>query len=175
MVGGSLGAVVRRPDLSLNEWATLGVLTTQARHGYDVAAALAPGTALGDAWSLTRTKAYRALERLDALDYIVARRIEPGANAPYRTVWGPTRAGRTALVTWLGTPIEHLRDVRSAFLLKVLLRDRLGLDRAPLVAAQQAAFAPLLEALRTSAADDPVARWRHHSAEAVAAFLAELA
>jgi DNA-binding PadR family transcriptional regulator len=166
--------MVRRPDLSLNEWAVLGTLAIHPRHGYDVAAALGPGTTLGEVWRLTRTKTYRALERLDALDLIEARRIEPGANAPYRTVFGPTRAGRSALTRWLGAPIEHLRDVRSELLLKVLLRDRLGLDRAPLVAAQREAFAPKLEALRTATADDPVARWRHHSAAAVAAFLADL-
>jgi len=163
------------PTLSLNEWAVLGVLVDGPRHGYDIAAELAPGTPIGDAWRLSRQLVYRALDRLTAIGYAEERRSEPGDAGPPRVVYGATRQGRAALRRWLTTPVDHLRDVRSGLLLKLLLHDRLGLDRTALLVAQREAFNPVF--LRHAAppdADDLVGMWRHHSAAAVEAFLAVL-
>ncbi|MET0902027.1 MAG: PadR family transcriptional regulator [Acidimicrobiales bacterium] len=168
--------MTRRPTLSLNEWAVLGVLADQPRHGYDIAAELQPGTAIGDAWRLTRQLVYRALERLDALGLAEPRRTEASDVGPPRTVYGATRRGRAALRAWLDTPVSHLRDVRSALLLKLVLLERLGLERGPLVRAQRVAFAPHLDRLNDAPPRDHViALWRRHSAAAAAAFLDELA
>ena len=134
--------VERRPTLSLNEWAVLGLLVERPRHGYDIAAELRPGTPIGEVWRLSRQLVYRALERLEALGLVEPRRTEHGTGPP-RTVYGPTRRGRDALRRWLVTPVDHLRDVRSAFLLKLVLLERLGLERGDLVAAQRVAFADL--------------------------------
>jgi PadR family transcriptional regulator AphA len=167
--------VERRQSLSLNEWAVLGVLVDRPRHGYDVAAELGRSAPIGDAWRLTRPLVYRALERLEALGLAEPRRTEPGDAGPPRTVYGPTRRGRAALRRWLTTPVEHLRDVRSALLLKLVLLDRLGLDRTELIEAQRAAFSPLIERLDDRPpADRVTALWRHHSAAAAAAFLDDL-
>jgi PadR family transcriptional regulator AphA len=164
--------VERRQSLSLNEWAVLGVLVDRPRHGYDVAAELKRSAPIGDAWRLTRPLVYRALERLEALGLVEPRRTEPGEAGPPRTVFGPTRRGRAALKAWLHTPVEHLRDVRSALLLKLVLLDRLGLERRRLIDAQRAAFMPLIERLDDEPPTDKVtALWRHHSAAAAAAFL----
>lgn len=166
----------RRPTLSLNEWAVLGVLVDEPRHGYDIAAALQPGTPIGDVWRLTRQLVYRALERLEALELVEPRRPEPSSAGPPRTVYGPTARGRAALDTWLVTPVEHIRDVRNAFLLRVVITEQLGRPIAELVHAQRAAFTELLDqrAVRPPRTD-VVATWRHHSAAAVAAFLDSLA
>jgi DNA-binding PadR family transcriptional regulator len=167
--------VQRRPTLSTNEWAVLGVVVDQPRHGYDIAAELSPGTDVGDAWRLSRQLVYRALDRLDDLGLVEARRTEPGEAAPPRTVYGATRTGRATLKRWLDTPVTHLRDVRGELLLKLVLARRLGHDTAPLVAAQQETFATVLDALATPPpAGDAVAAWRHHSASAVRAFLDQL-
>ena len=165
----------RRPTLSLNEWAVLGVLVERARHGYDIAAELQPGTQIGDVWRLSRQLVYRALERLEALGLVEPRRTEPSDLGPPRTVHGPTRRGRAAVRAWLTTPVEHLRDVRSALLLKLVLTERLGLDHHELIQAQQRAFGPLIDQLATVPNPDRIATlWRHHSAAAAAAFLDQL-
>jgi PadR family transcriptional regulator AphA len=164
--------VGRRPTLSLNEWAVLGLLADRPRHGYEVAAELRPGASIGSAWRLSRPLVYRALERLEDLGYVEPRRQEPGAAGPPRVVYGPTRRGRAALHAWLDTPVSHGRDVRSGLLLKLVLLERLGRDRSRLVAAQQDALAPMLADLASAPpAGDVIATWRHHSAAAVAAFL----
>jgi PadR family transcriptional regulator AphA len=167
--------VERRPTLSLNEWAVLGLLVDRPRHGYDVAAELRPGRPVGDAWRLSRALVYRALDRLQDLGYVEPRRHEPGEGGPPRTVFGPSRRGRAALYAWLDTPVTHVRDVRSALLLKLVLLERLGRDRRALVAAQSDALAPVLDGrAQAPSTDDVIATWRHHSAAAVRTFLAAL-
>jgi DNA-binding PadR family transcriptional regulator len=165
-------AVDRRPTLSLNEWAVLGVLVEQARHGYDIAAALQPGTPVGNVWKLTRQLVYRALDRLEDLGLVEPRRTERGTAGPPRTVYGPTRRGRSMLDKWLVTPVGHIRDVRNELLLKLVVTQRLGRSPDELVEAQRTAFAELLATRADLPPDaDVVTTWRHHSAAAVAAFL----
>lgn len=166
----------RRPTLSLTEWVVLGLLAERPRHGYDVATELRPGTPLGDVWTLSRQVVYRALARLEALELADAARREPGAAAPPRTVYEPTEAGSAALATWLVVPVRHLREVRSELLVKLLLGRRLEVDPAPLVAAQREALAPVLDRLAAPPAEPGhvTALWRHHSAGAIARFLADL-
>jgi DNA-binding PadR family transcriptional regulator len=127
----------RRDALSLNEWAVLACLAEKARHGYDIAAELAPDTELGTVWRVPRQLVYRALERLAALGLVEPRRQEPGEGGPPRQVYGPTRRGRERLTRWLHEPVEHLRDVRGELLLKLVVAHRLRVDAAPLVEAQR--------------------------------------
>jgi PadR family transcriptional regulator AphA len=168
--------VERRPTLSLNEWAVLGLIVETPRHGYEIAAELQHGTRLGDIWTLTRQLVYRALDRLEALELIEPRRNEPGHGGPPRTVYGATRRGRAAVRRWLATPVTHLRDVRSDLLVKPHLCERLGVDARPLLDAQDLALAPRFAQLTEPPADetDLAGLWRHHSAAAVASFLAAL-
>ncbi len=106
---------------------------------------------------------------------LVAPRRREAAAGPARVVYGPTRRGRRAVRRWLATPVAHLRDVRGALLLKLVLAKRLGVDVRPLVEAQRAAFAPHLARLAPRPRDgDPVTLWRHHSAAAVRALLTDL-
>lgn len=165
----------RRSTLSLHEWAVLGVLVERPRHGYDIAVALRPSAPVGAAWRVERQFVYRALDRLEALGFVAPRRTEPSGSGPPRTVFGPTRRGRSALQRWLAEPVVHLREVRSALLLKLVLRRQLDLPWDGLIAAQRATFAPLLaEHAAAPSSDDVVAAWRRESAGAVGRFLDRL-
>lgn len=166
----------RRPTLSLNEWAVLGLLVESPRHGYDIAAELRPDRPLGEIWTLTRPLVYRAIARLEDLALVAPRREEPGAGGPPRTVYGPTRRGRAELRQWLVTPVTHLRDVRSELLVKLSLAGRLGVDTGGLVVDQLAALRPRFQQLAEPPADpaDVAGLWRHHSAQAAEAFLRAL-
>jgi len=167
--------VDRRPDLSLHEWVVLALVAEMPRHGYDVAAEAAPDAPLGEVWTVPRPAVYRALARLEALGHVGPRRTEAGDGAPPRTIYAATRRGRTAVRRWLHDPVDHLRDVRSELLAKLLLGERLGVARDDLVRAQRAAFAPLVARLvGQPPSPDPVEAWRRHAARAVDAFLDEL-
>jgi DNA-binding PadR family transcriptional regulator len=165
----------RRETLSLNEWAVLACLVERPRHGYDIATELAPDAELGTVWRVSRQLVYRALDRLEALGLAEPRHAEPGEGGPPRQVFGPTAGGDERLARWVVQPVDHLRDVRGALLLKLVVARRLAIDVSPLVEAQQAQFERALASLATPpAAGDAVALWRHHSALAVRAFLHDL-
>jgi DNA-binding PadR family transcriptional regulator len=165
----------RRETLSLNEWAVLACLVEHPRHGYDIAAELAPEAELGTVWRVSRQLVYRALDRLVALQMAEPHGPEPGTGGPPRRVHAATAAGRERVVAWVATPVPHLREVRSALLLKLVVARRLGVDPTSLVRAQRAAFAEPLAALAAvPPRADPVALWRHHSAAAVRALLEDL-
>jgi PadR family transcriptional regulator AphA len=160
-------------ELSLTEWAVLGVLATAPAHGFAVARQLEAPSPVGRVWTVPRPLVYRALGRLEDQALIRPHATEPGAGGPQRTVYRIGRRGRTALDRWLHTPVDHLRDVRSELLLKLVLCERHGVDPRPLVVNQQDIFRSHLAALDIpdDGPVDPVDRWRHESAQAVARFL----
>ncbi len=168
------------PDaLLLGEWACLGALCTRRAHGFAVAARLAPSGDLGRIWSLSRPLTYRALDQLLQRGYAEEVGTEPGTAGGERTVLGATRRGRAELRRWLGVPVEHLRDLRSELLLKLVLGAACGIDQASMLAAQRARIAVIAEGLAAdaarAAADDVVLLWRREAAGAALRFLDHLA
>ncbi|HSQ36301.1 MAG TPA: PadR family transcriptional regulator [Acidimicrobiia bacterium] len=161
--------------VSLTEWAVLAALAEQPAHLFAVARLLAKDGALGRVLTLRRPLVYRAADRLAAGGLCRPDHSEPGEGGPERTVYRITAAGRRALERWLGEPVAHVRDLRTEFLLKVLLTVRAGRSPLPLVKAQQEALAPTFAALAADAGHDEVGLWRQHSAAGAKAFLAELA
>lgn len=161
------------PDLSLTEWAVLGLLATAPAHGFALARELEARGPVGRVWTVPRPLVYRAIGRLEHQALIHPHATEPGAGGPQRTVYRIERRGQAALERWLGTPVGHLRDVRSELLLKLVLCRRHGVDARPLVVRQQDVFRPHLAALDLALGHqvDPVTRWRHESAQAVVRFL----
>lgn len=164
----------RGPGLLLGEWACLAVLAQGKAHGFAIAKRLAPSGDVGRAWSLTRPITYRSLDALVARGLVEAVRVEPGTAGGDRTVLALTAAGRKAVKAWVAEPVEHLRDLRSAFLVKLLACDLLGVDPRPLLDAQIASVRPMAEALAaraTAAPDDPIAAWRAESSASALRYL----
>jgi DNA-binding PadR family transcriptional regulator len=158
----------------------LGLLCEQQSHGWRLVTALRPTGEIGKVWTSPRARVYRAITQLTEQGLIAKNGVEESALGPSRTLLGATPAGRRALTRWLETPVEHLRDVRSVLLLKLLLLDRLGRDPTGLLDAQRQTFAGLAESLRsrvdsTDGFDRTLALWRHTTAEAALGFLERLA
>jgi DNA-binding PadR family transcriptional regulator len=168
-------ATAARPTLSLTEWIVLSLVAERPAHGFALARDLRPGAELGRVWTVSRSLVYRALERLDRLGLVRPAAEEPG-EGPTRIIREATPAGREAAAVWRREPVEHLRDVRSAFLVKVLLTRRAGEAEQELVAAQRARFDPLFRALAAEAEDGSVVgAWRLEFSRAVARLLDRLA
>ena len=167
----------RAEELLLGEWACLGVLAHRPAHGYDVWTRLGPTGDIGRVWALSRPLTYRAIDQLSQRGLLVAVHEEIGVASGKRTIFGATRQGTTMLHGWLGEPVAHLRDVRTAFLVKLVLCRILDIDSAPLVDAQRGVFAPMAVRLERSASEglDPVELWREESSRAVLRFLDRLA
>jgi DNA-binding PadR family transcriptional regulator len=166
------------PGLSLTEWVVLALLAEAPSHGFAVARTLSRTTALGEVWTVPRPLVYRAIGRLEEQGLIAEAGEEPGDPGPRRMVYEVTGKGRKAAAQWRGEPVHHLREVRSALLAKVLLRQRAGEPLGPLVAEQRAVFLPLFERLGEQFSDADaervVAAWRYESSLAVARLLDHL-
>jgi PadR family transcriptional regulator AphA len=158
------------PDLGLGEWVTLALLREKPTHGWAIVKLLAPEGELGSVWSLSRPLVYRAIDRLEMAKLAVPRGVEKG-SAPSRTLVAATPTGTRVVDRWLATPVEHVRDVRTELLVKLVLRQRRGLDLGPLVRAQQRQIAPVLTRLERSNSSDVVSMWRAESAASVRRFL----
>ncbi len=167
------------PGLSLTEWVVLALMAEAPSHGFAVARTLSPATELGKVWTVPRPLVYRAIGRLEEQGMITeAGDDEPGKPGPARTVYAATGKGKQAVARWLAEPVQHLREIRSVFLAKILLRQRAGQPLAALVGEQRALFAPLLQRLAEQFVDPDgervVAAWRYESSQAVAHLLDRL-
>ncbi len=170
---------VARTEPSLTEWAVLGLLAERAAHGWEVARAFATDGDVGQVWAVSRPLVYRAITVLRELGYIDERGSVPSAAGPQRTLLAPTPRGRQALRRWLSRPTRHVRDLRSELLVKLLLHDRAGKDRAPLLRAQLVALERGERALVRRVAESreferTVAVWRLTTARAARVFIEAL-
>ncbi len=168
-----------RTQPSLPEWAALGLLCEGPRHGWAVARALAPDGEIGRVYSCTRPLAYRALAQLRDSGLVEIRGQAASEEGPARTTLGPTRRGRTAFRRWCSAPIEHVRDLRSELMLKLLFAERAGADPEPLLRAQasQLARAELALERQTRAAagfERTLLLWRLSVARAALSFVEAL-
>lgn len=165
----------RDQQLLLGEWACLGILYTGATHGFAIAARLKPAGDIGRIWSLSRPLTYRSLDQLIARGYVEAVGEEPGIAGGNRTVLAATRLGRAQLRRWLQTPVDHLRDLRSELLLKLVLADACGVDIGEMIRTQREQIAEmaahLAEQSDASGTTDVVALWRTESSRAALRFL----
>src|SRR5215470_15457553 len=126
------------------EWAVLGLIAEQPRHGFAVRKALGPAGEVGRVWSLPGPLVYRALTTLQARGLAEVAGAERSEVGPQRTLVTATQVGREALRAWLGRPVEHLRDFRSLFMLKLVLLDRSGAEPGPLLRAQRERVEPIV-------------------------------
>jgi molybdopterin-binding protein len=158
-------------QLSFAESVCLALISQKVSHGWGLGSLLGPGGEIGRIWSLSRPLTYRAIDGLAEKGLISRRGQAPGQGRD-RVVLAPTAAGRRAAALWLDTPVEHLRDVRTELLVKLLLRTRAGIDNRGLLERQTDLFAPTIGALTSSGPDDDLVDvWRRESARAVRRFL----
>jgi DNA-binding PadR family transcriptional regulator len=167
-------------NLALADWAVLALVAEGDVHGWAVVRVMAPEGDVGRIWTCSRPRVYRALDALVEEGLVHASALEPGGQGPARRRMSATRAGRGAVAGWLVTPVEHVRDLRSALLLKLLFLHRAGADPAPLLEAQRALLEPMAEGLATRVAgaggfERTMLSWRLESCRGALRFVEGLA
>jgi DNA-binding PadR family transcriptional regulator len=143
-------------------------------HGFAIASTLRPGGELGRVWSLSRALTYRSLDQLVERGLVRTVGEERGIAGGNRTVLAATRTGRAELRRWLATPVEHLRDLRSELLLKLVIAERCGVEVDRMLVRQRAIVADLAAAVAPGDDADVVRLWRHETAAAALRFLDQL-
>jgi DNA-binding PadR family transcriptional regulator len=134
-------------ELAPGEWSVLALLSDAPAHGWALAEAMSKDGEVGRVWAVGRPLVYRALELLESRGLIESVGTERGARGPNRTLFEATPEGREELARWLSEPVDHVRDIRSLFLLKLVLLERGGLDNSRLLEAQRALTVPAVGAL----------------------------
>lgn len=142
-------------------------------HGYDVARHFAPDGVLGSVLTLSRPVVYRAIKQLEAAGLVEASEAV-GVRGQLKWTLACTLRGKKAARQWLQSPVEHLRDMRSEFLVKFLLMQRAGVDTAEFVRSQRDALEERTSGLIASTGRDAVSLWRREQARAALRFLDEL-
>jgi DNA-binding PadR family transcriptional regulator len=164
------------PALSLTEWLVLGLAGEGPTHGFAIARLLGQQGELGQVWRVPKPVIYRGLARLEQLGLVLTVGEQTTSLGPARSVVEATPDGRQASAAWLGTPVRHIRDVRSELMVKLVLLDRSGADPRALLTAQREQLAPIADALAErlgSAAgfDRTLALWRYETVSAALRFL----
>ena len=142
-------------------YAVIGLLRLEGNsgHGYDLARHLAPGEPLAEVIRLEPGMLYHYLKALERLGWVTVG-YQAQATRPSRHVYDLTDPGRTAWDAWLREPVGQTREIRFTFLLKWYFAGRTDpAAAAPLLAAQRATCARLVESLTTqlgAARDAPV-------------------
>jgi DNA-binding PadR family transcriptional regulator len=161
-------------NLSTTEYAVLGVLGEGATHGFALSKLLAADGEVGRVFRVRRPLVYRALDRLVEAGYAESVSTEKGDAGPQRVVHKITRRGRRRLDRWLTQPVDHVRDIRIEFLLKLALLHRRGRSPVDLIRDQKAALLPTFSALEVPPSDDYLELWRRHNAAAALTYLDDL-
>jgi DNA-binding PadR family transcriptional regulator len=118
----------------------LGLLAANARHGYQLLDCFRDPSQLGEVWNLSTSQLYAVLKRLSAQELITGHEIA-SADAPVRTEYTLTEAGRARLERWLHEtcPSASIRAVRVEFLSRLYIARLLNIPTIPIVRAQKAA------------------------------------
>jgi DNA-binding PadR family transcriptional regulator len=116
-----------RSDLTLGHYAILGLLRVQPTHGYEIARCFRDGTELGLVLPLDMNAVYALLKDLQAQGLIEGHQEVIGLR-PARTVFHLSPNAQTRFLTWLAQPVERLRELRSAFLVKLYFCRDLGIE-----------------------------------------------
>ncbi|MHA1888015.1 MAG: PadR family transcriptional regulator [Promethearchaeota archaeon] len=102
------------------EIALLGFLVNGAKHGYELHKEISDPEGIGGVWHVKIGKMYSMLKKLEKQGLIKAISGQDG-NRPPKTTYYLTEQGKNTFYDWMITPIQHGRDLRILFLLKIYL------------------------------------------------------
>lgn len=100
------------------EYALLGLLLDGPSHGYDLTRQFSADTELGKVCRLEMSMLYGLLKKLEK-EGMLTGRDEPLSEHKTRRVIEITPAGRAEFEAWLAEPVQHNRDIRFNFLVKL--------------------------------------------------------
>ena len=119
-------------DISL-----LGFLVEKPLHGYELHREVTDLKGFGIVWKLKIGKLYTMLNKLHSANLVTTTSYREG-NRPIRNEYYITANGEKTFREWLKKPVQHGRDFRNSFLLKLFFSLKQSkLDALNLITAQQ--------------------------------------
>ena len=167
------GMAVNLDAVSMEGGICLALIASGLDHGYPIAQEFSAGGSIGAVHTLSRPVVYRELSYLER-DGMVTAKTTRGARRQVTKILSLTKRGREHCDAWLAAPVTHLRDMRNEFVIKIVLRERLGLDLSSFIDAQRRTLASVVAHITSDSDRGVVALWRREQARAVMRFLDEL-
>jgi len=164
---------ITRVNISAESGACLALVRCGLQHGYPIAQEFSEEGSVGVVLTATRPVVYRELALLETQGMLAAK-ADRGVRGQAKKTLKLTAAGNKTLDAWLAEPVHHIRDMRTEFLVKVMMRQKLHMPIASFVAAQRDALANVTHTLGRNDDDSLVSMWRREQARAVVRFLDEL-
>jgi DNA-binding PadR family transcriptional regulator len=136
-------------------YALLGLLAKEPRHGYELRSAFE--TFLGGTWPLNIGQVYTTLARLERDGLVESERVHQEL-LPDRKVYSLTPQGRQALDAWLDEPAHEVIRMKDEFFIKLLVSLLIdGKDPLALIWRQRQIYMQTLSQLHTLRADPSLA------------------
>src|SRR5262245_7706992 len=107
------------------EYALLGFLRQQPRHGYEIYQQLSDPNGLWLTWRMKQSQLYALLAKLEEEGFIEAT-LQLQESRPPRKVFQLTETGDAAFLAWVNSPVAHPRQMRLEFLVKLYFARREG-------------------------------------------------
>ena len=105
-------------QLSTSEYALLGFLLDGPCHGYELHKKLTEANGVGMVWDVKISNMYAQLEKL-ARRGLITGSVHENEQRPARTEYALTAEGVDEVNHWLHKPVDHPRDFRHDFLIRV--------------------------------------------------------
>jgi PadR family transcriptional regulator AphA len=107
------------------ENALLGILMTGPKHGYELHGYMS--ARMNEFWQLSMSQIYALLKRLEQEGCIISRK-ERQENRPAKKIFSLTQTGKRRFLSWVQSPVHHVRDFRIEFMAKLFFISELQLD-----------------------------------------------
>lgn len=108
----------------------LALLNEESLHGYELHHRISQMPGISKIWNIKQALFYSKLERLEEGGFIEQTHLQMEEGAPARVVFQLTAQGRESLLEWISTPVRKARDIRQAFLGKLIIARRFGQEQA---------------------------------------------
>ena len=100
------------------ELALLGFLSGQPMYGYEIHQRMSDPDGLGQVWQVKQSQLYALLGKLEEEGYLTSE-VQLQEARPPRKIFHLTESGQAIFQDWLSSPVEHGRDMRLDFLVKL--------------------------------------------------------
>lgn len=109
------------------ELALLGFLHEQPMYGYEIHQRMSDPAGLGQVWQVKQSQLYALMGKLEEEGYL-STELQPQESRPPRKVFHLTPLGTQVFLEWLNSPVEHGRDMRLDFLVKLYFAQKEGVN-----------------------------------------------
>jgi DNA-binding PadR family transcriptional regulator len=107
------------------ELALLGFLNEQPMYGYEIHQRMSDPGGLGQVWQVKQSQLYSLMGKLEEEGFLSCE-LHLQETRPARKIFHLTSAGTQVLLDWLHSPVEHSRDMRLDFLVKLYFIQKEG-------------------------------------------------